>query len=77
MTPVLCTNTADAIAELLDAVMNIAVGDIEQVVQLAHEHDIKQVDDPPEPLPITRQALRMFWHFRCNLDSVEVTPAHG
>jgi len=67
--------TVDRIAHALGAVMAIDVGDLEKVVQYAHEHDVKQVDDPPEPLPVTRQALRMFWHFRCNLESVEVTPA--
>jgi hypothetical protein len=69
--------TMDRVAHVLDAVMDIDVGQLEQLVQQAHECDIHQIADPPEPLPVTRQALRMFWHFRCNLESVEVTPAHG
>ena len=62
--------TVDRVAGVLDAVMEIDVGQLELLVQQAHECDIHQITDPPEPLPITRQALRMFWHFRCNLESV-------
>ena len=69
--------TADRVAHVLDAVMDIDVGQLELLVQQAHECDIKQTGDPPEPFGVSRQALRMFWHFRCNLESVEVTPAHG
>jgi len=28
------------------------------------------------PDAVSRQALRMLWHFRCNRESAEVTPAH-
>jgi len=69
--------TVDRVVHLLDAAMDIDVGQLEQLVQQAHECDIKQISDPPEPFPVSRQALRMFWHFRCNLESVEVTPANG
>ena len=69
--------TVDRVAHVLDAAMDIDVGQLEQLVQQAHECDIKQIGDPPEPFPVSRQVLRMFWHFRCNLESVEVTPAHG
>jgi len=69
--------TADRVAHVLDAVMDIDVGQLELLVQQAHECDVKQISDPPEPFVISRQALRMFWRFRCNLESVEVTPAHG
>lgn len=69
-------NTVDQVAHLLKAVKRIGMDDLERAVQHAHECDIRQSDDPPEPFPITRQALRMFWHFRRNLESVEVTPAH-
>ena len=69
--------TVQRVADVLDAVMDIDPDHLELLVQQAHECDIKQIDDPPEPLPVSRQALRMFWHFRCNLESVEVTPAHG
>ena len=67
--------TVDRVAHLLEAIKDIDVGDVEQLMQRAHECDIHQVDDPPERMTVTRQALRMFWHFRCNLESVEVTPA--
>jgi len=69
--------TVDRVAHVLDAVMNIDVSQLELLVQQAHECDAKQINDPPEPFGISRQALRMFWHFRCNLESVEVAPAHG
>jgi hypothetical protein len=71
------TTTADSVAHLLDAVMDIDVGQLELLVQQAHECDIKQIGDPPERFGVSRQALRMFWHFRCNLESTEVKPAHG
>jgi len=69
--------TADRVAHVLDVVMGIDVADLELLVQQAHECDVKQIGDPPEPFPISRQTLRMFWHFRCNLESVEVAPANG
>jgi len=62
-------STVDRVAHVLDAVMDIDVGQLELLVQQAHECDIKQISDPPEPFPVSRQALRMFWHFRCNLDA--------
>ena len=70
-------STVDRVAHLLDAVKGIGIDDLERIVQQAHECDIKQISDPPEPFPVSRQALRMFWHFRCNLESVEVTAANG
>ncbi len=70
-------NTVDRVVHALDAVMGIDVDDLERIVQQAHECDIKQIGDPPEPFPFSRQALRMFWHFRCNLESVEVEPSNG
>lgn len=71
------SSTVGDVAQLLDAVMRIGIDELERIVQQAHACDIQQIDDPPEPLPVTRQALRMFWHFRCNLESVEVAPTHG
>ena len=71
------SSTLGDVAELLIAAKRIGIDELERIVQHAHECDLRQTDDPPEPFPVTRQALRMFWHFRCNLDSVEVTPAHG
>lgn len=64
------------IGQLLTTVRRVDINDLEALVQAAHSCDIKQIDDPPEPLPVSRQALRMFWHFRCNLESVEVVPPH-
>ena len=71
------TTSVDRVARLLEAVMDIDVGQLELLVQQAHECDVKQIGDPPEPFGVSRQALRMFWRFRCNLESVEVAPAHG
>jgi len=62
--------TVDRVAHLLDAMMGIDGDDLEKVVQQAHESDSKQMGDPTERFPVTRQALRMFWHFRCNLEAV-------
>jgi hypothetical protein len=70
-------STVDRVAHLLDAVKRIGIDELERLVQQAHQCDAHQMDDPSEPFPVTRQALRMFWHFRCNLEAVEVTPAHG
>ena len=70
-------DTVDRVAHLLDAVKRIGIDDLERIVQEAHECDIHQINEPAEPFPVTRQALRMLWHFRCNLESVEVTPANG
>ena len=63
-------STVDRVAHVLDAVMDIDVGQLELPVQQAHECDIHQIAEPAEPFPVSRQALRMFWHFRCNLESV-------
>ncbi len=63
-------DTLERVAHVLDAVRAIEVERLEDLVQQAHECDIRQIDDPPEPFPIPRQALRMFWHFRCNLEAV-------
>ncbi len=60
------------IASALQDVMNIELDDLEKIMQQAHECDAKQTTDPPESFEISRQALRMLWHFRCNLDAVEI-----
>ena len=67
--------TVDRIAAILDAAVAIDVDDLERLLQEAHECDIRQIDDPPEPFAVSRQALRLFWRFRCSLESVEVTAA--
>ena len=70
-------STVDRVAHLLYAVKGIGIDDLELIIQQAHECDIRQLTDPAEVFPVTRQALRMFWHFRCHLESVEVAPSHG
>jgi hypothetical protein len=55
---------ADVLAIDLDA--------LERLVQAAHESTARQRHDPPQRFPVSRQALRMFWHFRSNLESVDV-----
>jgi len=70
-------NMLDRVACILDAVRAIEVEHLEELIQQAHECDIRQIEDPPEPFPIPRQALRMFWHFRCNLESAEGRAPHG
>jgi len=58
------------VRRILDDVMAVPVEDLERVVQLAHESTAKQEEDPPERFGVSRQCLRMFWHFRCNLEAV-------
>ena len=60
------------VAEALKLVMAIEVDALECVVQEAHESPPGLRSDPPEPFDVSRQALRMFWHFRCNLEAVVV-----
>jgi hypothetical protein len=67
--------TIDQVSAILDAVLAVDADELELLVQEAHECDIHQTTEPAEPFPVTRQALRMFWHFRCNLESVEVLAA--
>lgn len=75
-----CLQTPEIIqqvARLLEAVCSVDLDRLELLVQQAHECDIKQVEDPAEPFAISRQALRMFWHFRRQLESVEVIAQNG
>lgn len=62
--------TANRVQRLLEAALSISIDDLECVVQEAHECSIRQIEDPEERFPVSRQVLRMFWHFRCNLESV-------
>ena len=62
----------DRVGHLLDSVKAIDIDDLERVVQYAHECDIQSVNAPPQRFPITRQALRMFWMFRRNIDAVDI-----
>ncbi len=68
------------VRQLLLAVLAVPVGPLEHAVQLAHESTNSQEDDPDEIFEdqgVTRQALRMFWHFRCNLEAVMPREARG
>ena len=61
------------VRQLLLAVLAVPTGPLEHAVQMAHESTTNQKDDPPEIFDdegVSRQALRMFWHFRCNLEAV-------
>ncbi len=72
--------TLDQVASALRTVMGVPVEELEQLVQEAHESGGKEMNDPPQRFPISRQALRMLWHFRCNLEAVQVFPegdSHG
>ena len=60
------------VAAVLAAVMEIDAIELEKLVQQAHECEIHQKDEPAEPFIVSRQALRMLWHFRCNLESVDI-----
>ena len=65
-------NTIERVEHLLGAIKTIDLDQLEKIVQAAHECDIHQIDTPAEPLPISRQALRMFWHFRHKIDAIEI-----
>ena len=62
----------NAITSALDAVLAIPLDELERLMQQAHECDSRQQHEPPEPFTVSRQALRMLWHFRSNLDAVKV-----
>ena len=62
--------TVQQVTVALNAVLAIPPDQLERLVQQAHESNCKQKDAPPERFPVSRQALRMLWHFRCNLDAV-------
>ena len=68
------------VRQLLLAVLAVPVGPLEHAVQLAHESTSAQRNDPPEifeEVGVSRQALRMFWHFRCNLEAVMPPEGRG
>ena len=64
--------TLKSITTVLNDVMAISLDDLEKIMQQAHECEINQITDPPERFAISRKALRMLWHFRCNLENVHV-----
>jgi len=61
---------AEKVGRALETVMAIPIDDLERAMQEAHESTARQMEDPDEIFPVSRQALRMFWHFRCNLEAV-------
>lgn len=65
-------STIDRVVHCLNAAMAIDLDELERLVEQAHECDIQQIADPDELFPISRQALRMFWYFRRNMDAVQV-----
>lgn len=69
-----CNNftLVDRVGHLLDKVKAIDIDDLEDLVQVAHESTARDMDDPPQPFPISRQAIRMLWMFRRNLEAVDV-----
>ena len=67
-------STVDQAVHCLNAAMAIDIDDLERLVEQAHECAISQVEDPPEVFPISRQALRMLWYFRRNLEAAQIHP---
>jgi hypothetical protein len=63
--------TVEQVRQALAGVMAVRIDALERLVQEAHESPAKQKDDPPEQFAVSRQCLRMFWHFRCNLEAVK------
>ena len=65
---------------LLRTVLAVPADRLEHLVQLAHESTASQKDDPPDVFEddgVSRQCLRMFWHFRCNLEAVMPPEGRG
>jgi hypothetical protein len=60
--------------DVLHAIAELPIDRLEELMQYAHECTPNQHEEPEERLPVTRQALRMLWHFRCHLDAVTVFP---
>jgi len=55
------------------ATLALPAGPLEHLVQLAHSSNGWMRHDPPEIFiaqGVTRQQLRMLWHFRSNLEAV-------
>lgn len=60
----------DRVDQLLRDVLAVPVDELEDVVRQAHECAFDQMHDPEERFAVSRQALRMFWHFRRYLEAV-------
>jgi len=61
-------------------ILAVPIGPLEHAVQAAHESAARQKEDPQESFEtvgVTRQALRMFWHFRCNIEAVMPSRREG
>lgn len=72
--------TAHQVRKLLLGIMALPHTQLEHAVQVAHESAERDFCTPPEVFleqGVTRQALRMFWHFRCNLTAVMPTARKG
>ena len=65
-------STIDRVEHCLEEAMAIDADELERLVEQAHECDIQQKEDPEELFLISRQALRMFWYFRRNIDAVQI-----
>ena len=66
------SNYIDKLGHLIDQVKNLDIDRLEVLVQRAHECHILEKEDPPEKFAVTRQALRMLWMFRRNIDNLEI-----
>lgn len=72
--------TVRRVRRCIEEVLSIPAGPLEHAVQLAHESTAYQKDDPPEVFEgegVSRQTLRMFWHFRCNLEAAMAPEDRG
>jgi len=59
---------ADRIYHLVDLTMAIPIKDLELLLQEAHDAPTNQIEDPEEAFKVSRQAIRLFWIFRINLE---------
>ena len=62
--------TVRQVRRCIQEVLSVPAGALEHVIQVAHESTARQKEDPPEVFAkegMGNAALRMFWHFRCNI----------
>ena len=72
-----CLKNASTIQRVqlcLNATMSIDLEELEQLVRQSHEYDPRSMDEPPDIFAVPRQAIRMLWKFRLNLDAAEIQP---
>ena len=81
--------TADDIAtvrdvqKLMQAILAVPAGPLEHAIQVAHETRLDPEiakRSPPEYFRaqgVTRQALRLFWNFRCRLEAAMPQETRG